>query len=141
MTMVPRLRKDRTCSARNRGTTPDRSIVRPPDIVRCREITAPTMPAMAAKIPMNVSTRNGPPLAPPKISATTLTMKIRGDIRRPRIPPISPNAKVALTNRSPYECYMAGKVLAYWRMGFSLVSALLASPRDGSYINGPRERV
>jgi len=139
--IVPTLRKDRTCSARNRGITPDKSIVSPPDKKRCRDATAPAMPAMAASIPTNVRTRNDPPLAPPKISATTLTMKIRGDIRRPRIPPISPNAKVALTNRSPYECYMAGKVLAYWRMGFSLVSALLASPRDGSYINGPRERV
>jgi hypothetical protein len=139
--IVPRLRKDRTCSARNRGTTPDNSIVNPPDKNRRREAIAPAMPAIAASIPTSVRTRNDPPLAPPKISATTLTMKIRGDIRSPRTPPISPNAKCALTNHLHYEGYVAGKVLAYWREGFSLVSALLVSLRDGSYINGPRERV
>ena len=118
--IVLTLRKDRTCSARNRGTTPDKSIVSPPDKKRRREAMAPAMPAMAASIPTNVRTRNDPPLAPPKISATTLTMKRRGDIRRPRIPPISPKAKCALTNRLPSECYVEGKVLAYWRRWFFL---------------------
>ncbi len=136
MIIVPRFRKGKTCNARNRGTTPDKSMVSPPDKKRRRERTAPAMPEMAASMPTNVRKRNDPPRVPPKINATTLTMKIKGDISNPRTPPISPSAKWALTNPLTCCCYVRSKVLAYWRRGFSLVSARLASLRDGSYING-----
>ncbi len=83
-------KKERSCTARNSGTIPAISIVSPPARKRRRESTDPAIPAMEAGTSTNVRIRNPEAWLPPKIKATTLRMKFRGVINRPRIPPMSP---------------------------------------------------